>query len=531
MLRISEIKLDLDCELHHIENEAARVLKINRNRVLKTEIYKQSVDCRKGDVHFVFTVDVTVDGDEDKILGSLNTNRVTKCKKYEYVIPQSNRKSTLSPVVAGFGPAGMFAALLLARSGHCPVVIERGKDIDSRTEDVNIFWANRVLNEASNIQYGEGGAGTFSDGKLTTGIKDSRCRFVFEEFVSHGAPEEILRNAKPHIGTDKLKKTVKNIREEIISLGGTILFETQLTDIIVANKFIHGVTVTDKYGKSEDMETDALILSVGHSARDTVEMLYGKGINMMQKPFSVGARIEHPQEYIDSIQYGEFKNHPKLKAADYKLACHPPHGRGAYTFCMCPGGTVVCASSNKGGVVTNGMSEFARDKENANSAILVGIEPEDFSTQHPLSGFDLQREIEEKAFQLGGADYSAPATLVGDFLRCEKSTKLGSVKPSFTTGVKMDDISRVLPSKVVNTMRDALVQMDKKLKGFALEDAVLTAPETRSSSPVRILRDEFFQANIRGLYPCGEGAGYAGGIVSAAVDGVKCAEAVLSDLT
>lgn len=529
MLRISEIKLDLDCEFSDIEDAAAKVLKINKNRILKTEIFKKSVDCRKGEVKFVYTADVTVDGDEDKILSSLNNNRVIKSEKYSYNIPQSNRKSTLSPVVAGFGPAGMFAALILARSGHNPIVIERGRDVDSRTADVNNFWTNRILDETSNIQYGEGGAGTFSDGKLTTGIKDSRCRFVFEEFVSHGAPEDILTNAKPHIGTDKLKATVKAIREEIISLGGKVLFETQLTNIIVANGFIHGITIKDKYGKEKDVETDSLILSIGHSARDTIEMLYNKGINMMQKPFSVGARIEHPQEFINDVQYGEFKNHPKLRAADYKLACHPPHGRGAYTFCMCPGGTVVCASSEKGGVVTNGMSEYARDKENANSAILVGVNPEDFPSEHVLSGFQLQREIEQKAFNIGGGDYTAPATLVGDFLKGQKSKKLGAVKPSFPTGVVMDDISAVLPEKVVNTMRDALVQMDKKLKGFAMADAVLTAPETRSSSPVRILRDEFYQTNIRGLYPCGEGAGYAGGIVSAAVDGVKCAEAVLTD--
>ncbi len=531
MLRVSEIKLDLDCDFHDIEDAVAKTLKLNKKRILKTEIYKQSVDCRKGDVRFVFTADVTVDGDEDKVLESLNNNRVLKVKKYEYVMPPSNRKSTLPPVVAGFGPAGMFSALILARSGHCPIVIERGRDIDSRTRDVDNFWTNRILDETSNIQYGEGGAGTFSDGKLTTGIKDSRCRFVFEEFVKHGAPEDILTNAKPHIGTDKLKKTVKSIREEIISLGGKVLFETQLVGIIVANKFIHGVTVRDKYGKETDIETDALILSVGHSARDTIEMLYNKGINMMQKPFSVGARIEHPQEVINSIQYGEHKNHPRLRAADYKLACHSLHERGAYTFCMCPGGTVVCASSQKGGVVTNGMSEFARDKENANSAILVGIEPADFPSDHVLSGFQLQRDIEEKAFKMGGGDYSAPATLVGDFLKGNKSTKLGTVKPSFTTGVTMTDISEVLPEKVVNTMKDALVQWDKKMKGFAMNEAVLTAPETRSSSPVRIMRDEFYQTNVRGLYPCGEGAGYAGGIVSAGVDGVKCAEAVLSDLT
>ncbi len=529
MLRISEIKLDLDCDFHDIEDEAAKILKINKNRLLKTEIFKKSVDCRKGEVRFVFTVDVIVDGDEDRIIAKLNNSRISKSAKYEYVIPQSARKSTLPPVVAGFGPAGMFAALILARSGHCPIVVERGKDVDSRTADVNNFWTNRILDENSNIQYGEGGAGTFSDGKLTTGIKDSRCRFIFEEFVRHGAPDDILINAKPHIGTDKLKSTVKSIREEIISLGGTVLFETRLTNIIVANNFIHGVTVQDKFGREHDIETDALILSVGHSARDTVEMLYGKGINMMQKPFSVGARIEHPQEFINTVQYGEYKNHPSLKAADYKLACHPPHGRGAYTFCMCPGGTVVCASSEKGGMVTNGMSEYARDKENANSAILVGIEPVDFPSEHPLSGFSLQREIEQKAFLLGGEDYTAPATLVGDFIKGQKSSRLGAVKPSFPTGVVADDISRVLPEKVVNTMRDALLQMDKKLKGFAMEDAVLTAPETRSSSPVRIIRDEFFQTNIRGLYPCGEGAGYAGGIVSAGVDGVRCAEAVLSD--
>ena len=531
MLRISEIKLSLDSEFSDIENAVAKTLKINKNRILKTEIFKRSIDCRKDSVHFVYTADVTVDGDEDKILTNINNSKVIKCEKYSYKIPQSNRKSTLPPVIAGFGPAGMFAGLILARSGHKPIIIERGRDVDSRTNDVNNFWTNRILDEKSNIQYGEGGAGTFSDGKLTTGIKDSRCRFVFEEFVSHGAPEDILVNAKPHIGTDKLKTTVKAIREEIISLGGQVLFETQLTNIIVANNFIHGITVTDKNGKETDIETDALILSIGHSARDTIEMLYNKGITMMQKPFSIGARIEHPQEFINSAQFGEYKGHPKLPAADYKLACHPPHGRGAYTFCMCPGGTVVCASSQKGGVVTNGMSEYARDKENANSAILVGVNPEDFPSEHVLAGFQLQKEIEEKAFNMGGGDYTAPATLVGDFLKGQKSTKLGAVKPSFPTGVTMSDIGTLLPQKVVDNMRHALTEWDKKIKGFAMDEAVLTAPETRSSSPVRIIRDEFYQTNVRGLYPCGEGAGYAGGIVSAAVDGVKCAEMVLSDET
>lgn len=531
MLRISEIKLGLDSDFQDIENAAAKTLKINKNRILKTEIFKRSIDCRKDSVQFVYTVDIIFDGDEDKLISSINNAKVTKCEKYNYQLPASRRNSTLSPLIAGFGPAGIFAALILARSGHKPIVIERGRDVDSRTKDIDNFWTNRVLDEKSNIQYGEGGAGTFSDGKLTTGIKDSRCRFVFEEFVKHGAPEDILVNAKPHIGTDKLKTTVKELREEIVALGGKVLFETQLVDIIVANNFIHGVRVLDKNGKELDIETDALILSVGHSASDTVEMLYNRGINMMQKPFSIGARIEHPQGFIDSCQYGKYKGNPKLPAADYKLACHPPHGRGAYTFCMCPGGTVVCASSRKGGVVTNGMSEFARDKENANSAILVGVEPADFPSDHVLSGFQLQREIEENAFSMGGGDYSAPATKVGDFLKGQKSNKIGAVKPSFPTGVTMGDIGALLPEKVVNTMKHALTEWDKKIKGFAMDDAVLTAPETRSSSPVRILRDEFFQTNIRGLYPCGEGAGYAGGIVSAAVDGVKCAEMVLSDET
>lgn len=529
MLRISDIKMSLESGFEDICESAARMLKIKRENIINAEIYRRSIDCRHGEVQFVYTLDVTVDGDESALYERLNSPKIVKCEKYSYMLPENRRNNKYRPVIAGLGPAGMFAALILARSGCNPIVVERGTDIDTRTGDVLNFWSNRKLNERSNIQYGEGGAGTFSDGKLTTGIKDSRCRFVFEEFVKHGAPKDILINAKPHIGTDNLKNVVKNIRKEILDLGGKIYFETQLSDIIVANGFVQGVTLTDKNGKQTDLETDALIASIGHSARDTVEMLLSHGINMMQKPFSVGARIEHPQEFINERQYGKANGHPLLPAADYKMACHPPHGRGAYTFCMCPGGTVVCASSAKGEIVTNGMSEYARDKENANAAILVGIEPEDFPDNNILSGFDLQHEIEKKAFLLGGEDYSAPAQLVGDFLDGRASVKLGSVKPSFTTGVTMGDIGKCLPKKVTDTMRDALRQMDKKIDGFAMKDAVLTAPETRSSSPVRILRDEFYQTNIRGLFPSGEGAGYAGGIVSAAVDGVKCAEAVLSN--
>ncbi len=529
MVRIREIKIGLDDDESIVRQKAAKALKIDLSEISDLEIFKRSIYVKNSEIYFVYTIDLSLSRDEKRLVESLSNDKVTYLERYKYVLPESKRKSNLRPIVVGFGPAGMFAGLLLARCGARPLVIERGRDIDKRTEDVNAFWTTRQLDTRSNIQYGEGGAGTFSDGKLTTGIKDSRCRFILEEFMQHGAPEDILVNSKPHIGTDNLKKIVKNIRQEIISLGGEVLFETKLSDIIVANNYIHGIKVEDKNGLKSDIETDALIISIGHSARDTLEVLKAHGINMMQKPFSVGARIEHPQEYINERRYGKYAGHPKLPAADYKMACHPPHGRGAYTFCMCPGGVVVSATSDEGHVVTNGMSEYSRNMENANAAVLVGVEPEDFPSDDVLAGFDLQAEIEKKAFVMAGSDYSAPAQLVGDFLDKKKSDHLGCVKPSFTTGVKMSDISLCLPAKVTNTMRDALYKMDKEIAGFAMHDAILTAPETRSSSPVRVLRDEFFQSNIRGLFPCGEGAGYAGGIVSAAVDGVKCAEALLSN--
>lgn len=532
MLRVNEIKLPLDAAVPHaLYPAAAKALRIDPKRIQSLELVKKSIDSRKKEegIYFVYSVDVTLNDGEEEILSSQKGPRVQHCEPYHYELPQAARDSVLRPVVVGLGPAGLFAALTLARAGYRPLVLERGRDVDTRTQDVKDFWRTRVLDEGSNVQFGEGGAGTFSDGKLTTGIKDVRCRKVFLEFVSHGAPQEILYDAKPHIGTDRLGAVVKSMREEIVSLGGTVLFSSRLLRVIAANGTVHGVTYQDAQGHEEDVETDAVILAIGHSARDTVESLYGQGVNMMQKPFSVGARIEHPQELINRAQYGRFAGHPALGVADYKLACHPPHGRGMYTFCMCPGGTVVCAASEQGGVVVNGMSEWARDGENANSAILVGIEPEHFSSTHPLAGIYDQRRIEQAAFRLGGGDYTAPAQLVGDFLADRPSKKLGAVRPTCPTGVALGDIAQVLPARVVEVMRGALVQMDQKLKGFALPDAVLTAPETRSSSPVRILRDEFFQSNIRGLYPCGEGAGYAGGIVSAAVDGMRCAEMVLKD--
>ncbi|MGN0448606.1 MAG: NAD(P)/FAD-dependent oxidoreductase [Acutalibacteraceae bacterium] len=529
MIRINEIKMSLDSTKEDLFSQCKKILKIKDDQIKSLTIMRQSVDSRKKDnIFFCYTVDVDILCDEDKLLKRLNSNKLQKVEAYTYEMPENKRNSQYRPVVVGFGPAGIFAALTLARAGLKPLVLERGRDVDSRTRDVNTFFTQKVLDETSNVQFGEGGAGTFSDGKLTTGIKNTLCRKVFLEFYAHGAPEEILYSGKPHIGTDKLCGVVKSMREEIISLGGEVLFEAKLTDLIIYNSSIQGLTY-EKDGRSVDFETDTVILAVGHSARDTIKMLYRKGIKMMQKPFSVGARIEHPREFIDKAQYGSFAGHKALGAADYKMACHGEHERGAYTFCMCPGGTVVAATSEKGGVVVNGMSEWARDAENSNSALLVNVYPEDFPSEDVLSGFELQRQMEQKAFILGGGDYSAPCQLVGDFLKGERSTKLSFVNPSCPTGVTPSDIRQVLPKKVTDTMADAIVQMDKKLKGFALPDAVLTAPETRSSSPVRILRDDIFQTNVRGLYPCGEGAGYAGGIVSAGVDGIRCAHAVLGD--
>lgn len=529
MIRINEIKLSLDEEEELLAEKAAKVLKINKKYIKSYTIYKKSVDARKkDDVHFTYSLDVIITLDEEQITRKCKSNKVSIVKPYVYTLPENKRVSGFRPVVVGFGPAGMFAGLILALSGLKPIILERGKAVEERTKDVDLFWQTGKLNEESNVQFGEGGAGTFSDGKLTTGIKSPFIRKILEELYEAGAPEEILYSSKPHIGTDRLVEVVKNIRKKIEKLGGEVRLECRLEKLIVANGFVHGVTYTHK-GEKIDLETDSVIMAIGHSARDTVEMLYNMGVEIMQKPFSLGARIEHPQSLINKAQYGKFAGHKKLGAADYKLACHGLHERGAYTFCMCPGGTVVNAASEKEGVIVNGMSSLARDGENANSALLVGIEPKDFPSDHPLAGIYYQREIENTAFKLAGSNYKAPAQLVGDFLKGIESKELGNVQPTCPTGVTMTNLDLCLPEKVSATMKSAIVEMDKKLNGFNLYDAVLTAPETRSSSSVRILRDDLLQCNIRGVYPCGEGAGYAGGIISAAVDGVKCAHAVLDD--
>ncbi|MBE6791282.1 MAG: hypothetical protein E7535_08870 [Ruminococcaceae bacterium] len=530
MLRINEITAPLGSTPQEIKSLACKYADVSPSLIKGFEIARESIDSRqKNNIKMIYSVNLELENeaDEKRIAEGFTPNKVNICEKYIYEMPENRRTSKFRPIVVGFGPAGMFAGLILAKAGLCPLILERGNDVDTRTKDVYGFWNTRRLNTSSNVQFGEGGAGTFSDGKLTTGIKDSRCRFVLESLYEFGAPESILYSAHPHIGTDKLVDVVKNIREKIISLGGEIRFGCCLTDIYKSNGYIQGIAYRDNNGSCEDLETDCLILCIGHSARDTVEMLYSHGIRMEQKPFSVGVRIEHPQELINKALFGKEWNNPLLGAANYKLANHSLHTRGAYTFCMCPGGTVVCASSEEEMVVVNGMSEFARDKENANSAILVGIEPEHFPDSHPLAGIALQRDIERKAFNYGGKDYTAPAQTVGDFLKGVPSKRLGFVRPSCPTGTAPSDIRKILPVPVTDSISAAITAFDKKLQGFALPDAVLTAPESRSSSPVRIVRDECRQASIKGIFPCGEGAGYAGGIVSAAVDGIKCAEAVL----
>ena len=525
MLRVSNIKINIDDDKSKIVKLLLSKLKIKENELIKYHIYKESIDARrKGTINFVYTVDVEVKN-EGKIIKK-GFKDVVEIKQPHYLgVQHGSAKIKYRPIVVGSGPAGLFAALVLAQRGYNPLLLERGLDVDERTKDINNFWNNRVFKNNSNVQFGEGGAGTFSDGKLTTRIKDIRCRKVLEELVNFGSPDEILYSHKPHVGTDILKNVVKNIREEIKRLGGEVRFNAQVTDIEVENEKISAVIVNHK----EKIDAESVIFAVGHSARDSYEMLYCKGVKIIQKPFAIGARIEHPQELINKSQYKEFYNHPRLGAADYRLIEHTSNGRTAYTFCMCPGGTVIASASNDFEVVTNGMSEHARDEVNANSAFLVNVTPEDFGSKHPLAGIEFQRTYEKLAYELGGKNYNAPMQLVGDFLNGKVTTDIGKVEPSYKPGVTYSDLRECLPEFVTNTMKEALVSLDNKLNGFAMYDAVLTGVETRSSAPVRIVRDEetLESVSTKNLYPCGEGAGYAGGIVTAAVDGIKCAEKII----
>lgn len=530
MLRLSDLKIGIDeaadseSERQALRNRILSKLKISDKELIDFQIFKKSIDARKKDkICFVYTVDVKLHN-EARVLGKHNARGISLAPDLSYkAVPLGTEEMIERPVVIGMGPAGLFAGLLLVRNGYKPIILERGEDVDSRTKKVNRFWHQGLLDTESNVQFGEGGAGTFSDGKLTTLINNKRCRTVLEEFIKAGAPPEILYKSKPHIGTDILKTVVKNIRQEIISYGGEVRFNAKVTDFIIEDGNIKGVIIDN----NEELCCQVVLLATGHSARDTYEVLLRRGVAMSQKPFSIGLRIEHPQDFIDRAQYGDAAGHPALGAADYKLVYHSPHGRSAYTFCMCPGGYVVAAASEERGVVTNGMSESKRDGKNANAAILVGVKPADYNSPHPLAGVEFQRKWERQAYKLAGENYRAPSQLTGDFLADRPSTGWGRVQPTYQPGVVLAPLKDCLPHYVIETLKEAIGYFDTRIKGFAMPDSILTGVETRSSAPVRINRDENAQANIRGLYPMGEGAGYAGGIMSSAVDGIKTAEKVM----
>jgi len=528
VLKIDGIKLKLGEGEELLRLKTAEILRVRPAEVEQLRIVRKSVDARET-VNFVYSVHAQVKN-ENKVLTRVRSNNVSKAKREKYAPPAPIAAPELSPVVVGAGPAGLFCALILAQAGAKPILLERGQQVEQRQKDVENFWRSGVLNTASNVQFGEGGAGTFSDGKLNTGTKDLRHRYILGKFVEFGAPESILVDAKPHVGTDYLHKAMVNMRAELIRLGADIRFGHQVVDIEEQNGAISALLV--KNGEETyRLETNHAVLALGHSARDTVEMLYERGVSMEAKAFAVGVRIEHLQKDMDAAQYGKYMGHPSLPATSYKLACHLENGHSVFSFCVCPGGQVVAAASEEGRAVTNGMSHYARDKENINGALLVNVTPEDFGGDaSPLAGIAFQRKLEEAAFTLGGGKYVAPAQLVGDFLANRPSEKAGKVQPSYRPGVRFTDLRKCLPDFVCESLALALPVLERKIRGFAQHDAVMTAVESRSSAPVRILRDDTYQSSLKGLYPCGEGAGYAGGIMSAAADGIRVAEQVLEGL-
>ena len=520
MIRLRDIPLPPEHNAHQLQFEAAQMLHMSVSKIRHLRIVRRSVDARKKpDIKIIYTIDVAVDGNEKRILKQSGCKRATIAPVSYYKAAKNVPQPEKRPVVVGFGPAGMFAALVLAIAGWKPLVLERGEDAASRHEKVQKFFETGILDTRSNVQFGEGGAGTFSDGKLNTGVNNPRIGWILEQFVKAGAREDILYDAKPHVGTDVLLTVVQNIRQRIISLGGEVRFNTQVTGLCTESGKLTGL----KTDSGEIIPCDSCVLAIGHSARDTFEMLEQTGIHMEPKPFAMGVRIEHKQTTVDASQYGTVN--PVLPPADYKLVEHLDDAT-VYTFCMCPGGHVVAAASEEGRIVTNGMSYADRDGENANAALLVTVNPADFPYEGTLGGVKWQREIEEKAYQISGS-YRAPAQLVGDFLAGKASTGEGTVNPTYRPGVHWCDLHQVLPERITRSIAEALPKLDGKLKGFADAEAVMTAPETRSSSPVRIIRNDVRQSALAGLYPTGEGAGYAGGIMSAAIDGMMTAEAIL----
>lgn len=526
-IRINNIRVSLEQGISSLKSLTAKKINVSQESIKDFKIVKESIDARrKTRIDFIYSVELSLDGNEKAVVDKVSdADVIWQQTKPERKIEYGTRKLFNRPIIIGSGPAGLFAGLILAENGYNPVIYERGKCVEERTRAVEEFWMTGSFDPECNVQFGEGGAGTFSDGKLTTRIKDERCKVVLNEFIRCGAPAEIAYDYKPHIGTDILKTVVTNMRNRIIALGGEVHFSSKLTDIRVQEGAVTGITING----SENIECNVLVLALGHSARDTMKMLMKKGVVLSPKAFAVGFRIEHNQRMIDESQYGRFANHPKLKAADYRLSYQSrKYNRPCYTFCMCPGGTVVAAASEEGMLVTNGMSKYARDGENANSALVCGVRPEDFKGTGPLSGIEFQRRLEEQAYRLGGGGFVAPVQRVDDFIKNKVTSRLGRVKPTYTRGYRFTDLNECLPKELCNVIKEALLNFDEKIKGFGFGDGILTAVETRTSSPVRIERNELCQSvNISGLYPAGEGAGYAGGIVSAAVDGIRVSEQIM----